>query len=262
MSRTGHFQMSGGTCPIMLAGTASHPRRRNPRRRHLAQPTPRTRPHAPGHLRHRRRPRRATLRPHRQPEDHPRRTRPARTPQVPRLHTRHRRRHRRLTNPPGSLALCSNTTQIDSSHVCAGQHQNSAIRVPTICGSQARGPSRPVNGSTVCAFDPAANLTTRLVPSSTYTLPAASTATSRGLSRSVNGNTVWVSDRAANFTTRLPSSTYTLPAASTATPCGFLRSVNGNTVWALDPAANLTTRRLPLSAMYTLPPVSTAIPSG
>ncbi len=41
------------------------------------------------------------------------------------------------TNPPASLALCSNTTQIDSSHVCAGQHQNSAIRVPTICGSQA-----------------------------------------------------------------------------------------------------------------------------
>ena len=41
--------------PIMLAGTASHPRRRNPHRRHLAQPAPRTGPHAPGHPRHRRR---------------------------------------------------------------------------------------------------------------------------------------------------------------------------------------------------------------
>ena len=40
-------------CPIMLAGTASHPCRRNPRRRHLAQPASRTRPHAPGHPRHR-----------------------------------------------------------------------------------------------------------------------------------------------------------------------------------------------------------------
>ena len=57
------------------------------------------------------------------------------SPQIPRLHTRHRRRRRRLTNPPGSTA-CSNTTQIGSSHVCAGQRRNSAIRVPTICGSQ------------------------------------------------------------------------------------------------------------------------------
>ena len=56
-------------------------RGRNPYRRHLAQPASRTRPHAPGHPRHRRRPRRSTLRPHRRPEDHPRRARPARTPQ-------------------------------------------------------------------------------------------------------------------------------------------------------------------------------------
>ena len=33
--------------PIVLAGTAAHPRRGNPHRRHLAQPAPRTRPHAP-----------------------------------------------------------------------------------------------------------------------------------------------------------------------------------------------------------------------
>ena len=82
--------------PTVLAGTAAHPGRRNRHRRHLAQPAPRTRPHAPGHPRHRRRPRRATLRPHRRPEDHPRRPRPARTAQVPRLHT-HQRPDRRLT---------------------------------------------------------------------------------------------------------------------------------------------------------------------
>ena len=86
--------------PIMLAGTASHPCRGNPYRRHLAQPTPRTRPHAPGHLRHRRRPRRPTLGPHQRPEDHPRRARPARTAQVPRLHTGRRSRRRRLTTRP------------------------------------------------------------------------------------------------------------------------------------------------------------------
>ena len=36
-------------------------------RRHLAQHPPRTRPHAPGHPRHRPRPRRPTLRTHRRP---------------------------------------------------------------------------------------------------------------------------------------------------------------------------------------------------
>ena len=55
-------------CPIMLAGTASHPCRRNPRRRHLAQPASRTRPHAPGHPRHRRRPRRPALGHHQRPK--------------------------------------------------------------------------------------------------------------------------------------------------------------------------------------------------
>ena len=44
---------------------------------------------------------------------------------------------RRLTAPPGSPGSCSNTTQTGSSRVCAGQRRNSAIRVPTICGSQA-----------------------------------------------------------------------------------------------------------------------------
>jgi hypothetical protein len=45
----------------VLAGAAAHPGRRNHRRRHLAHPAPRTRPHAPSHPGHRRRPRRATF---------------------------------------------------------------------------------------------------------------------------------------------------------------------------------------------------------
>jgi hypothetical protein len=45
-------------------------------------------------------------------------------------------------------------------HVAGGVH------------GDALGPSRPVNDSTVWRFDPAANLTTRLVPSNTCTLPA------------------------------------------------------------------------------------------
>ena len=40
---------------------------------------------------------------------------------------------------PGSPASCSNTTQIGTFHVCPDQRPNSAIRVPTICGSPARG---------------------------------------------------------------------------------------------------------------------------
>ena len=84
-------------CPIMLAGTASHPCRRNPRRRHLAQPASRTGPHAPGHLRHRRRPRRPALGHHQRPEDHSGRARPARTAPLPRLHT-HRQRTRQLSH--------------------------------------------------------------------------------------------------------------------------------------------------------------------
>ena len=103
-------------------------------RRHLAQPAPRTRPHAPGHPRHRRRPRRPTLRHHQRPEDHPGRARPARTAQVPRLHTLRSPRGR-LTAPPTPRG-CSNTTQTGSSRVCTGQRRNPAIRVPTICGSQ------------------------------------------------------------------------------------------------------------------------------
>ena len=122
---------------ILSARTASHPRGRNPHRRHLAQPAPRTRPHAPGHPRHGRRPRRPTLGPHRRPEDHPRRARPTRTAQVPRLHTLRSPRGR-LTAPPTPRG-CSNTTQTGSSRVCTGQRRNPAIRVPTICGSQASG---------------------------------------------------------------------------------------------------------------------------
>ena len=57
--------------PAVLAGAAAHPRRRERHRRHLAQPAPRTRPHAPGHPRHRRRPRRPALRHHPRPADHP-----------------------------------------------------------------------------------------------------------------------------------------------------------------------------------------------
>ena len=38
--------------------------------------------------------------------------------------------------PARITGSCSNTTQIGSSNVCAGQRRNSAIRVPTICGSQ------------------------------------------------------------------------------------------------------------------------------
>ena len=66
--------------PTMLAGAASYPCRRERHRRHLAQPAPRTGPHAPGHPGHRRRPRRATRRPYQRSENHPGRPRPARTP--------------------------------------------------------------------------------------------------------------------------------------------------------------------------------------
>ena len=76
--------------------TASHPCRRNPRRRHLAQPASRTRPHAPGHPRHRRQPRRPALGHHQRPEDHSGRARPARTAPL-RLHT-HRQRTRQLSH--------------------------------------------------------------------------------------------------------------------------------------------------------------------
>lgn len=101
--------------PIMLAGIASHPRCRNPHRRHLAQPAPPTRPHAPGHPRHRRRPRRPTLGYHQRPA-WPRTTYPNR----PSTSTS----HPPTAHPPTDShtcehRACSNTTQTGSSHVCA-----------------------------------------------------------------------------------------------------------------------------------------------
>jgi len=57
--------------PAVLAGAAAHPGHRERHRRHLAQPAPRTRPHAPGHPRHPRRPRRPALRGHPRPAAHP-----------------------------------------------------------------------------------------------------------------------------------------------------------------------------------------------
>ncbi|CKT54378.1 Uncharacterised protein [Mycobacterium tuberculosis] len=85
-------------------------------------------------------------------------------------------------------------------------------------------------------LDPAANVTTRLLKSVTYTVPAPSTANPCGWYSPLNGNTVVPVDPVANLTTRpyMPSLvTYTLPALSTATPLGERRKsmpVNGNTV--------------------------------
>jgi len=76
--------------PALLARAAAHPGRREHHRRHLAQHPPRTRPDAPAHPGHPRRPGRAALRPHPRPEDHPGRPQPARTATVPRLHHTHK----------------------------------------------------------------------------------------------------------------------------------------------------------------------------
>ena len=120
--------------PIMLAGTASHPGGRNPHRRHLAQPAPRTRPHAPGHPRHRRRPRRSTLGPHHA----------ARRPSSPRS---------TCPNPPPTSASSqqpaaeppawprrarSNTTSTRPALISAAQTHDHQRCVPIICGSPDR----------------------------------------------------------------------------------------------------------------------------
>ena len=53
--------------------------------------------------------------------------------------------------------------------------------LPSVSTATAPGLFRPVNGSTVWSFDPAANFSTRSFPVSVrYTLPAASTATLLG----------------------------------------------------------------------------------
>jgi hypothetical protein len=58
-------------------------------------------------------------------------------PNRPSTSTSHHRSPRsRLTGPPTPTA-CSNTTQTGSSRLRAAQRRNPAIRVPTICGSQA-----------------------------------------------------------------------------------------------------------------------------
>ena len=51
-------------------------------------------------------------------------------------------------------------------------------------------------------FDPAGNLTTRLLKSATYTAPVPSTASPCGWYRPLNGSTVGVLDPAGNSTTR------------------------------------------------------------
>ena len=63
--------------------------------------------------------------------------------------------------------------------------------MPAVSTATPWGSLRPVNGSTVGVFDPAANFNTRLLTYSvTYTLPAVSTATPAGSVRTVNGSTV------------------------------------------------------------------------
>ena len=100
-------------------------------RRHLAQHPPRTRPDAPGHPGHRRRPGRPTLRDHPRPADHAARPRPARTAQVLRLHPP----HRRLTS--GHAAARRVVTRPDQAIMTSAQVTGhfSLDRLPTICGS-------------------------------------------------------------------------------------------------------------------------------
>ena len=79
----------------------------------------------------------AKLWPHRGPEEHLLRALAARDAQIYLVYTP--RSPRGPTNAPPTPRGCSNTTQTGSSRVCTGQRRNPAIRVPTICGSQALG---------------------------------------------------------------------------------------------------------------------------
>jgi hypothetical protein len=118
---------------FVLAGTASHPRRGDPRRRHPAQPASRTRPHAtwspsppPTAASPNDPPSPAGTRPSSPPSTCP--NRPATSPSHPA--TTRQPRCRRLTTSLTSARSCSNTTQTRSSRVYAGQTQISRFACP------------------------------------------------------------------------------------------------------------------------------------